>query len=337
MFKKFPTVDLMINGKTLRYDDIYRFVNVDSIIADSSTNYDWYEIADGERPDHVSYNMYKSSQFYWTFFIVNERLKKGMSEWPLSENALEKHIEEKYSKYGIVSLVPTFFGGSGQSFDMMEIAGRLNLAHHNYALDMMNAWEIPAPITNVFNGIDLTHPYIRIRRKLSKQHERRHAKIAKWDATRYQLWLEEVNDPFFFRTVNDNVIDGNTIELFLINPVQDEESSEYAAVEEQNAQWTQKTIEQFGPDIFTHDGSILFYVDRFYDKAENAPERFIDQLTDETFVGEYVGLRGGVPIPYYEHERALNTEKRKIRVIRPELVRSFVEKYYNVLLLTGRL
>lgn len=336
-FKNFPTVTLNIGKKDFKYDDIYRFINVDSVIAETSTNYDWYTIADGERPDHVSQHLYDTPKFYWTFFIINERMKNGISEWPLSDFALDQHVREKYNKYGVVSIVPVFFGGQGQSFDMMKEIGRANLADLDYHLDLMEPWPFSAPITNILNGLDISYPYLRIRRVLSKIHPNRYAKLAKWDPVKYQLWLTDINDPFFFREVADNVTDGTTLELFLINPIQNIHSAEYEQIEQENAKWRLNTQLKFGSSIFEEDMSIKIYVDRFYDKAENAPERFIERNTGETYFGEYVGLRGGDPIPYFEYERALNEEKRRIKVIRPELIHNFVEKYQNALISSGRL
>lgn len=325
-FKKFPTVQLEIDGRQFQYDDLYRFVDVDRIIAQNSTNYDWYDIGDGERPDHVSQNMYKTPDFYWTFFIINERLKHGISEWPLSNNNLEHLIQQKYGRYGVLSIVPTFWGGKDQTVDMKDFSGRIDtLDEWGYILDLNIGWEFPRPLTNLLHGIDMSHPKLRIRRFLAKEYPARHAKIAYWDPYRYQVWISDVNDPFFYRSLDNNA-NNSRVELFLLDPTDEEQEK-----------WIESFKNKPGADFDDHSGVLTVYVDRFHENAYNAPSRFIIRGTDLPYRAEYIHMRGGNAVSYLEEERQKNEEKRRIRVIKPELIYDFTERYKHVLNSTGRL
>ena len=100
-FSNFPKIeyDIYRNGEVHKFIDYFRLVDVNDLLASSSTSYTYYDILDAERPDVVSQKLYGTPDFYWTFFVVNDHLKDGYHKWPLSQVALAKHIEEKYGKY----------------------------------------------------------------------------------------------------------------------------------------------------------------------------------------------------------------------------------------------
>ena len=103
-FKKFPTVqyDFDRNGIFQSMTDIFRHVKPLENFIDNSLAYRFYEIQDGERPDIVSQNLYGTPNYYWTFFVVNERLHDGYREWPMSSIDFSEYLDKKY---GIVTRV----------------------------------------------------------------------------------------------------------------------------------------------------------------------------------------------------------------------------------------
>ena len=325
-FNNFPTVNFKINGRQVVYQDIYRFVNVNQTYIANSTNYDWYEIASGERPDHVSYNMYGTTNFHWTFFIINDSLKQGISSWPLSDNNLEQLIHEKYGKYGVITIRPVLWGGQNTNVDLMDSAGYLNLLDQwGYTLDCMNPWQFSRPLANLLHGIDLSHPKLRIRRVLAKNKPGpRYAKIARWDPYKYQLWITDSKDPFFFRTVSENVLFRNDVELFLLNPT-----------DEEKEMWKFDNV----PGVFfdEEEGTLRLTAEQFFGESFNAPDHYVIRGTDTRFEGEYIHERGGTPVSYLEKERELNEQKRKIRVIKPELIYDFVEMFKSTMVSSERL
>ena len=77
-FSQFPKVPYSFNQFTPSINtqiiDMYRYVDVNRDITNDLAAYLTYTIKDGERPDQVSHKLYKSPDFHWTFFIINEVL-----------------------------------------------------------------------------------------------------------------------------------------------------------------------------------------------------------------------------------------------------------------------
>lgn len=98
-FSYFPTVNynLFFDGQKSELTDIFRIVKVKSQFKDDITYYTFYDVQDGERPDVVSTKLYGTPDYYWTFFMVNDRLVNLHTDWPLSTSDLENLIGKKYS------------------------------------------------------------------------------------------------------------------------------------------------------------------------------------------------------------------------------------------------
>lgn len=98
-FSYFPTVsyDLFFDGQKSELTDIFRIVKVKNQYKDDVTYYTYYDIQDGERPDVVSTKLYGTSDYYWTFFMVNDNLVNIHTDWPMSTDDLEHLIDKKYA------------------------------------------------------------------------------------------------------------------------------------------------------------------------------------------------------------------------------------------------
>ena len=87
-FSQFPKVPYSFDQFTPSINtqviDMYRYVDVNREITPDLSSYLTYSIKDGERPDQVSHKLYKSPDFHWTFFIINELLKDDIKNWPKS-------------------------------------------------------------------------------------------------------------------------------------------------------------------------------------------------------------------------------------------------------------
>ena len=92
-FSQFPLTDYRINGASSKTSliDIYRHVDVNETLIDDLTGYRFYNIKDGERPDAVSYELYGTPEYHWSFFVINEKLN-NMNDWPRSYNEQSTYI-----------------------------------------------------------------------------------------------------------------------------------------------------------------------------------------------------------------------------------------------------
>jgi hypothetical protein len=109
-FKQYPQLDydLYSNGSSIRITDIFRAAMVNtSFLPDDASSYTYYEIFDGDRPDIVSHKLYGTPKYYWTLFLLNERLRKGLnSEWPLSSYDFSKYVDREYGNYSAITILP---------------------------------------------------------------------------------------------------------------------------------------------------------------------------------------------------------------------------------------
>ncbi len=99
-FRNFPTTeyDLDDDTNTRTIVDVFRFAKiVSSKTIDDITLYNYYQIQPGERPDHVSQKLYNTPNLYWTFFLVNEKLKNLHANWPMGSEQFDDHITKNYS------------------------------------------------------------------------------------------------------------------------------------------------------------------------------------------------------------------------------------------------
>jgi len=97
-FRNFPKTnyDFSQTGISTKVTDIFRYVKpIDSYLDDIST-YKWHLIDPGERPDQVSQKLYGTPIYYWTFFILNEHLRRGMACWPMGQQEFDEYLATEY-------------------------------------------------------------------------------------------------------------------------------------------------------------------------------------------------------------------------------------------------
>ena len=115
-FSEFPTrnnypVSLQNSDKTeeiqfdVSFPDFFRCAALAyPKVNDGSFFYERVQVLDGERPEQLSYRLYGSTMYYWTFFIINDDLRLGESlQWTLSDREIVKKMETEYN--GLTILV----------------------------------------------------------------------------------------------------------------------------------------------------------------------------------------------------------------------------------------
>lgn len=95
-FKYFPITAYGFGNETL--PDLFRniaiYVDVVDQIKQNSAFYSDYFIQEFERPDQVSYKLYGTTNYYWTFWLMNDKIKER--GWPLTNRALDQKIKNTY-------------------------------------------------------------------------------------------------------------------------------------------------------------------------------------------------------------------------------------------------
>jgi hypothetical protein len=107
-FRSFPTVqyDTLGDGLLSNMTDFTPNFKVRNANLIKNISYMNHIIGDGERPDVTSHMLYGTTAYHWTFFVINDHLRKGISEWPLSQNDLDNYVSSKYGKYACITFDP---------------------------------------------------------------------------------------------------------------------------------------------------------------------------------------------------------------------------------------
>lgn len=71
------------------------YVDIIDELKDTASFYEKYEILEGERADVLSSKLYGSQEFYWTFYCMNDNIKKH--GFPLRETELTAWVKKKYT------------------------------------------------------------------------------------------------------------------------------------------------------------------------------------------------------------------------------------------------
>lgn len=97
LFKEFPDVSYKFGNETSStiFQNISAYVDIIDDIKDDVSFYQFYNIYD-ERPDQLSFKLYDDVSFYWTFFLLNDKLRK--QGWPIREVDFDSWIKKTYDK-----------------------------------------------------------------------------------------------------------------------------------------------------------------------------------------------------------------------------------------------
>jgi exonuclease VII small subunit len=79
---------------TVAFQDISTYIDIIDQIKDAATFYWHYDINEGYRPDQLSLALYGTPLYYWTFFLMNDKLR--LQGWPLSNEELDRVIKREY-------------------------------------------------------------------------------------------------------------------------------------------------------------------------------------------------------------------------------------------------
>lgn len=125
-FKDFPLTRYKFgnNLPEVYIQDISIYVDLLDQLSDATAFYQKYTILDGDRPDTLSYKLYGTTDYHWTFYLLNPTLRE--SGWPLSYKELESSLETAYPG---ISIMPS---GVQAVDDGGFISATLHLVFNDY-------------------------------------------------------------------------------------------------------------------------------------------------------------------------------------------------------------
>jgi len=102
-FVNFPEVAYKFGNESTfnAIENIASYVDVIDSIKDQSSFYIKYTILDGERPDILSEKIYGTSRYYWTFYAMNDNIRR--QGWPLPYSDLLSKAQFDYPNTTIVT------------------------------------------------------------------------------------------------------------------------------------------------------------------------------------------------------------------------------------------
>lgn len=102
-FKNFPLVLYNFGDETTPsiFQNISAYVSIIDRLKDNVLFYTTQFIDDYERPDTLSYKLYNTVDYYWTFFYLNEDIRE--SGWPLSQLDLLEKAQKDYPNWTITT------------------------------------------------------------------------------------------------------------------------------------------------------------------------------------------------------------------------------------------
>lgn len=96
-FQKFPVTYYTLDDRNSV--QVVTNITLRNVISEEIKNnfaiFDEYDIKEGETPEIVSDKFYNTPLYHWIILHINEILDPRYN-WPLSQNDLNKHVEQKY-------------------------------------------------------------------------------------------------------------------------------------------------------------------------------------------------------------------------------------------------
>lgn len=80
--------------KGVTFQDFSVFTEVIDDIKDNVSIYQNYTIMNNLRPDQVSFRLYGSTEYYWTFYLMNDTIRE--QGWPLNDTDLLEKVQKDY-------------------------------------------------------------------------------------------------------------------------------------------------------------------------------------------------------------------------------------------------
>jgi len=102
-FKNFPVVGYKFGDEvsTSIFNNISVYSDLIDQVSDEVVFYQKYNILDGDRADTLSYKLYGTTDYHWTFYLLNEQLRE--SGWPLTEQEISEQLTKNFPDRAITS------------------------------------------------------------------------------------------------------------------------------------------------------------------------------------------------------------------------------------------
>ena len=107
-FTNFPYVNYNFGNEISPaiFQDLTVYIDLIDQAVDNNTFYEEYYIPDGKRPDILSYELYGTTDYYWMFYLLNDKLRQ--QGWPLDEQEIYSLSKEYYPNITLLTQYKLF-------------------------------------------------------------------------------------------------------------------------------------------------------------------------------------------------------------------------------------
>ncbi len=89
------------NESPVLFNNLSQYVDIIDGLKDTVSFSTKHTIIAGDRPDTLSYKLYGSTDYYWTFYLMNDHLRE--SGWPIEAQKLLDEVKVKYPHRTVTS------------------------------------------------------------------------------------------------------------------------------------------------------------------------------------------------------------------------------------------
>jgi len=80
--------------ESVLFQQLNSYVDILDQVREDMSFYENYQILSGDRPDTVSMKLYGNPNYYWTFFLMNDKLRE--SGWPVAQEQIYDLVKVRY-------------------------------------------------------------------------------------------------------------------------------------------------------------------------------------------------------------------------------------------------
>lgn len=294
-FRQFPktSYDFVGQGVNTQIIDIFRFIKIDDAFVDDTSIYTYYEVSNGDRPDIVSNKLYKTPDYYWTFFILNEHLKSGLAGWPMNSVELDAFIEQEYAGVAIQAHPQVEY-----TYDSPGVPGEIK-EYINTIAGKFHIGEVLLGKTSGATGtiIDIINPLNQLVVKMIS------GSYLANEALEGQTGFNHIGDIPLYQQITSGA-----------PPLESWQTKAYTIYDYRNA-----------PHHFEDQDGRIVYPSSTIDETKI----LIDGVLYDNTVSNSDTIL--TPVTNYEYEVALNDERGKIRVVRADAIYDFASKFKELI------
>lgn len=145
-FRHFPRTFYKFGDESNQdvFENLSIYADVIDQVKDKISVYQDYHILPNERPDQVSFKLYGSPDYHWTFYLMNDKLRE--SGWPLSDSEVFLFAQKKYDSTILTTLTRIYDKFKvGQNMLGLTSGASATIIHRDLQLGQLWVKGVPDP------------------------------------------------------------------------------------------------------------------------------------------------------------------------------------------------